>query len=183
MTCIVGIETVDGVLIGGDSAGVSGWTVHTRADQKVFRNGPAIFGFTSSFRMGQILRYHLTVPEPVEKDLDRYMATSFITAVRSALKDEGFAEVKNNQEQGGTFLVGIRKTLYFVDGDYQIGRSTDHYAACGVGADIALGSLYSTKGIKIPRERLRRALTAAEHFSIGVTRPFHYVAGAWDEKH
>ena len=179
MTCIVGIETSDGVLIGGDSAGVAGYDMITRADEKVFRNGPAIFGFTTSFRMGQILRYTLTVPEPVDRDIDRYMATTFIDACRQAMKDGGYAKVTDSREEGGAFLVGIHKTLYQVGSDFQIGRSRDHFASVGCGSDLALGSLYSTKHTEIPRERLRMALTAAEHFSAGVTRPFKYVAGAW----
>ena len=177
VTCIVGIETAEGVLLGADSAGVSGWSLTTRADEKVFRNGPAVFGFTTSFRMGQILRYSLTVPEPIGKDLDRYMATDFIDAVRASLKLGGFAKVENNQEQGGTFLVGVRKTLYCVSGDFQTGRAADHYDAVGCGAELALGNLYATSGIEIPRERLRMALSAAAHFSAGVIPPFRFVAG------
>lgn len=57
MTCIVGLVDGDRVILGGDSAGIAGWHLQLRADEKVFRNGPYAIGFTTSFRMGQILRY------------------------------------------------------------------------------------------------------------------------------
>ena len=62
MTCIVGLEHKGKVYIGGDSAGVAGYSLSVRADQKVFINGNFIFGFTSSFRMGQILRFGFNPP-------------------------------------------------------------------------------------------------------------------------
>ena len=56
MTCIVGYLDKETVYLGGDSAGTDGnYSQHIRKDKKVFQNGPFIFGFTSSFRMGQIL--------------------------------------------------------------------------------------------------------------------------------
>ena len=63
MTCIVGLVHADGVTIGADSAGCDGaWGIVTRADTKLFHNGPFLFGFTSSFRMGQLLRYAFKPP-------------------------------------------------------------------------------------------------------------------------
>ena len=39
MTCIVGLVEKGNVYIGGDSAGVGGYSLTVRADRKVFRNG------------------------------------------------------------------------------------------------------------------------------------------------
>jgi len=64
MTCIVGIQHDGRVYIGGDSAGVAGYSITSRADAKVFTVGPYVMGFTSSFRMGQLLRYGLKAPKP-----------------------------------------------------------------------------------------------------------------------
>lgn len=63
MTCIVGLVDKGSIYMGGDSAGVAGLSVTTRADEKVFLNGPFIMGFTTSFRMGQILRYKFVPPD------------------------------------------------------------------------------------------------------------------------
>lgn len=73
MTCIVGLVDQGNVWIGGDSAGVGGYDLMLRADQKVFRNGDFLMGFTSSFRMGQLLRYKLSPPK-LHSDDDIYPA-------------------------------------------------------------------------------------------------------------
>src|SRR5919109_4864584 len=95
MTAIVGLADESKVWIGGDSAGVAGLSLTVRADEKVFRRGEWVFGFTGSFRAGQLLRYSLNVPEP-RGDLAKFLATEFIDAVRYCLKGGGVARKKNN---------------------------------------------------------------------------------------
>lgn len=143
-----------------------------RADSKVFRNGPFIMGFTASFRMGQLLRYSLVVPDHDPRvEVEKYMATSFINAVRQCLKDGGYAEKNNEVESGGTFLVGYKGRLFEIEDDYQVGESLNGFAAVGCGFAYALGSLHSTDGMK-PEDRIRKALVTAEHFNAGVRGPF-----------
>ncbi|ABW11741.1 conserved hypothetical protein [Parafrankia sp. EAN1pec] len=175
MTCIVGVEHDGRVVIGGDSAGVAGWSITVRADTKVFRNGEFVMGFTDSFRMGQLLRYSLVPPVPHSWDLDRFMATEFVSVVRDCLRDGGFARNDAGNESGGLFLVGIRGQLYRIDSDYQIGRTLDNYDAAGCGEEYARGSLHSTVGEE-PEERVRKALEAAAHHSTGVCPPFHILS-------
>ena len=171
MTVIVGLVHHGAVHIGGDSAGVAGYDLTIRADHKVFANGPYLFGFTSSFRMGQLIRFALTPPEP-HGDLDRFMVTEFIDAIRDCLKAGGFAKKDNEQEEGGCFLVGIQGRLFKVDDDYQVGESLDGYTAAGCGEATALGALYATTDRMAPTRRVEIALKAAERFSAGVRGPF-----------
>ena len=63
MTCIIGLAENDRVYIGADSASAEGWTVRATGLSKVFRAGEFVIGYTDSFRMGQILEYHLEVRE------------------------------------------------------------------------------------------------------------------------
>lgn len=175
MTCIIGIETEKGILMGCDSAAASGWDVHATRLKKVFRRGEFLIGYTASFRMGQLLQYKLNVgPQGSEQDDLEYLATTFIDAVRECLKNGGFAKVENERQEGGQFLVGYRGRLYEVDSDFQVNSSQDGYMAIGCGAPYALGNLYSNKG------NMLTALEAAEHFSNGVRRPF-YTRGLNDE--
>lgn len=174
MTCIVGVADRGRVVIGGDSAGVAGWSLTVRADRKVFRNGAYILGFTSSFRMGQLLRYAFQPPEPPDWDVYKFMATGFVDAVRKCLKDGGYAETNNGVEKGGHFLVGYGPHLFQVEGDYQVAVAEDGYAAVGCGQDVAVGSLYATKDIGLPPEaRVKLALQASERHNAGVRGPFH----------
>ena len=180
MTCIVGLVDKGVVYIGGDSAGVGGYSLRTRADRKVFRNGDFIFGFTTSFRMGQLLHYALNPPKRhPDTEVDKFMVTDFINAVRDCLKSGGYAEKHNDAEQGGTFLVGYAGRLFEVHGDYQVGETKSGYSAVGCGEDIALGAMFAAKGK--PRDRIEIALQAAEAFSAGVCGPFHIISTADEE--
>ncbi len=143
-----------------------------------------IFGFTSSFRMGQILRYSLSCPEQLASETDDYkfMCTMFIDAVRQCLKTGGYAKVKDGEDHGGEFLVGYRGKLYHVHGDFQVGRSVRTFDACGCGEDYALGALWAGDVGQPPEERIRRALVAAANFSAGVAPPFFILRSDGEKK-
>ena len=184
MTCIVGLETPKGVIVGGDSAGTdSSFGQRVRADVKVFTKtgGRAewIFGFTSSYRMGQLIRYAFdppTVPEE-DEDIDKYMVTEFVDALRDCFKEGGYLEKENGVDSGGTFLVGVRGRLYEIEDDFQVARPSTGYEAVGCGGDIAIGALYATPKMAAER-RVRTALEAAERNSAGVRGPFTILTGA-----
>lgn len=180
MTCIVGIVHKKRVFIGGDSAGVGGnYSLVVRNDRKVFRNGDFVMGFTSSFRMGQLLAFNFHPPKPrVGVDTMTYMVTDFIDAARARMKEGGYARVKEAVEEGGTFLVGYAGRLFHISEDFQVGESTHGFDACGCGEDIALGSLRSTRGWKSPKDRLKEALETAQAFSAGVRGPFFFEESA-----
>jgi len=173
VTAIVGLAHGGTVYLGGDSAGVDGYDMRVRADTKVFRNGPYLFGFTTSFRMGQLLHYSLTPPAPTG-DVHRFMATKFVDAVRECLKAGGWSRKDSDREEGGTFLVGVAGRLFCVYSDYQIGEGVDGYMAAGCGDQAAMGSLHATAALRVaPKRRVVMALEAAERFSAGVRSPFH----------
>jgi ATP-dependent protease HslVU (ClpYQ) peptidase subunit len=187
MTCIVGLEQDGRIYLGADSAGVSGTNLCVRADQKLFRNGPFIIGFTTSFRMGQLLRYRLCPPvHPEVMDVDEFMTTIFIDEVRRCLRNGGYARRKEEQESAGTFLVGYRGKLFIIESDYQVGRAVDGIGAVGSGAQVALGALHAqtaTAAFKcsacsIPshtrtaESKVRIALEAAERWNSAVRSPF-----------
>ncbi|MFA5024137.1 MAG: hypothetical protein WC523_04235 [Patescibacteria group bacterium] len=174
MTAIVGLVENGVVWVGGDSAGVRSddFSLVVRKDEKVFVNGPAIFGFTSSYRMGSLLRYSLSIPGQMEGQADEaFMNTSFIDAVRSCFKYGGYASLVEEKESGGTFIVGYKGRIYQIASDYQVEIPIDDFTACGCGAQICLGSMCSTQGQE-PEKRIQTALAAAERFSAGVRKPF-----------
>jgi len=177
MTCIVGYVDNGNVYIGGDSAGVDGFDVTIRTDKKIFGNNDFIFGFTSSFRMGQILKYNFLPPKR-EEDIsdDEYIYKHFIIEIIKVLKENSYAEVENNQVKGGEFLFGYRGKLYYVGSDFQVGGSINNYDAIGCGAKYAKGCLFALQKINMGVEkRIKLALEAAETFSAGVHRPFEII--------
>lgn len=171
MTCIVGLEHDGSVTIGADSAAVEEMRISARVDPKVFRVGPYLIGFTESFRMGQLLRFSLDVPEQSSTVDDfEHLCTVFVDAVRLCFREGGIARDDHGEESGGVFLLGYRGALYCVDSDYHVGRTVLGYDAIGCGSEFALGSLTTSTGT--PRRRVTRALEAAALHSAGVCEPF-----------
>ncbi len=176
MTCVVGLVEKDTVHMGVDAAAVQGWTRRTSKSTKVFKRGPFLIGFTTSFRMGQLLEHHLTVPPKKDDEDDvAYLVTTFVERVRTLLKDKGFTKIEQNNEKGGQFLVGYRGRLYTVESDFQLNETHEPYQAVGSGADFALGAMMALDALP-PAKRLKRALQVAAHFNMGVAPPFTFMS-------
>lgn len=184
MTCIVGIEHEGDVWIGGDSAGVAGYAMTVRADTKVFtrdRGGERwAFGFAGSFRVGQLLRYALDFPVPdPDEDLDAFMVTKFVDALRLALAEGGALLVAKGVEEGEPFLVGVRGQLFRIEEDFQVGRAVAPFSAVGCGDAIACGAMHALADVdQTPARKITAALKAAERYSAGVRAPFLVVSTA-----
>jgi len=175
VTAIAGLVHEGRVLLGGDSAAGGGWTISTRRDAKVFRTGRYVIGFTTSYRMGQVLRWSFEPPEPPTRpgQLERFMCTTWIDAVRESLKAGGWAMTDSGRESGGQFLVGVMGRLFQADSDYHLGEQAVPYAAVGSGEQLALGAFAATEGLGLaPERRVRLALHAAERHIATVRGPF-----------
>lgn len=181
MTCVVGLKHNGKVHIAADSAGVAGYSVTSRADEKTFQNGAFIFGFAGSFRIGQVLRYSFNTPDyDPRRDFDEYMINDFILTLRKTLEICGCLKKESGIDTASNaiFLLGssANSELYCIESDFQVGKNREPYEAIGSGADFALGSLASTEHIKdFPRRRLEIALQAAEKYSGSVQAPFTFV--------
>ena len=176
MTCIVGIEHPAGVTVGADSAATSGSNISIgdTIDHKVFIRGAYIFGFTWSYRMGQLLRYTVDLPEPpARSQLDRFMVTAFVDYIREGFEQAGWLKTKEGREEQGQFFVGVRGRLYCVQSDWHVGRPAARYEAIGSGGNVAIGSLHTTASLHLPPDtRARWALQAAAAFTSTVAAPF-----------
>jgi ATP-dependent protease HslVU (ClpYQ) peptidase subunit len=186
MTCIVGLfdEKDNCVYMGGDSCGAdSNWNKTIRLDRKVFKTKDtpeAIMGFTTSFRMGQLLMYGTGLIDElaIKKDqIDHeYLVTKFVPHIIKLFEDGGFATNKNGEKTGGTFLFAYKNRLYQIQSDFQVAMSTEDFDVCGCGENYALGSLYSTKDTQLNSiERLHKALQTATKFNAGVAAPYYII--------
>lgn len=178
VTCIVGYKTPDGsIYIGGDSVGSDGNIVVSRSDAKVFENGRFLFGYTSSFRMGQLLRYKLNPPVQMPgSDTMRYMVTELVDAIRTCFRDGGYQKKDHDQEEGGTFLVGYDGELYTIESDYQVGLTHHPYMAVGAGREFAMGAMHALlsgpNSKTLPTDIITAALDAASEHNQYVRRPY-----------
>lgn len=192
MTAIAGLVHKETVWMGGDSAGAdSSFFLQTRKDPKVFVVNGFLIGYTSSFRMGQLLRYGTGrgptgaslngIPQyRFKKDPYEYMVKTFMDHIRLIFKSGGYLEEKNGAEEAGTFLVGFQGRLFKVWGDLQVAESLAPYDACGCGRQLVLASLATTQKLSLhPKNRIRTALKIAEQYSAGVRRPFKILQKEW----
>jgi ATP-dependent protease HslVU (ClpYQ) peptidase subunit len=181
MTCIVGIIDKENnrILIGGDSAGSGMNIIITRKDPKVFKNKKFIIGFTTSFRMGQILMTEDLSSRSQKKNEDdlTYIIKVVVKRIRKLFKDGGYScEDKEGGEIGGDFILGYKNKLFLIHSDFQVGEYHDDYMSCGCGEPYALGSLHGTENTSFTvSERLIKALEAAQKFALGVRGPFNIV--------
>ena len=174
MTCIVGLVNNLGVWIGADSASIdSYWTVSNRKDKKIFQNSKFLIGYTTSFRMGQLLYCaNLNIEHPPKMNNFMFMVSKFIPVVKKSLQDGDWEKKQDNRAEGGEFLVGYKGELYQIDTDFQV-QWCKKYSAAGCGEQVALGSLYSTRDIVDDGPgRLKMALQAAAAHNCGVRTPF-----------
>lgn len=197
MTCIVGVvdSSVHRVWIGGDSWADNGWVGEVRADRKVFilPEHEMAIGFTTSYRMGQLVRYRLHLrPQEFKPDIDlderwrqveEWLVTRFVEAVRKTFKDGGYLKKENEREEGGQFLIGYQGQLWQMHDDFQIARSAAGYDAVGSGHEVALGAIHaiSREGLPVgyaPEGKVRAALDAAVAFSAHVRGPYHLISAA-----
>ncbi len=178
MTCIAAICVNNTVYMGGDSASTNETSMTLRADQKVFiLKKKFLIGFTTSFRMGQLLHFSLNVPSQKKSQDDfQFMCTTFINAVKKCFKKGDFGKT----EEGGEFLVGYKGNIYKIQEDFQVEKSLDNYSAVGTGEEYALGSFFSTDAPDIKSEdRVLCALKAAAKFSTSVREPLYIYALAY----
>lgn len=175
MTCIVGLEMSDGVWIAGDSCGSDGILQITYQQSKVFYKGELLLGYTSSFRMGQLLEYHWQVPDhPSGKTDLNYLVTEVVPSLLSLYQAQGYEKkYTDGQRAGGICLLGYRGKLYRMDSDFHLGRNSCGYDAVGSGTQVALGALAALvdAGLR-PQLLLAEVLEIASRFCVGVLPPF-----------
>lgn len=178
MTVIAAIVKGKDVYIGGDTAGthLDSWLQQTGLEPKVWRNGEVVFGGCGSFRIMQLLRHKMILPAvPDDTDELEYLVGDFVDAMRNALMEGGaltvWDETSTEEMDESGYIVALRGRIFEVYSDFGVGEFQDGFCAIGCGRQFALGSLYSTTKIIKPKERLRLALEAAEHFSAGVRGP------------
>jgi ATP-dependent protease HslVU (ClpYQ) peptidase subunit len=185
LTCVVGfIDKEKGVTyIGADSLGSNGYSKTVRNDKKLFKlkdTPEAILGYTSSYRMGQLLMYADNLIDELSIKNDKinheYLVTRFIPNIITLFEKGGYSRNNSGEKEGGVFLLGYKDSLYKIEADFQVGISSDNYNATGCGEEYALGSLKTTENMDFtPVERIHLALQSASKFSVGVAPPYYII--------
>ncbi len=164
MTCIAAVTANGYLTIAGDSQGsVPGtWQMYDRRDEKVFALTDWMgVGFTTSYRLGQIVRYHLPpLDEPTTLDRHAWMVSRFVPELRGALRQHGWVKAENGRDEGGTMIVSIRSDIFVIYDDFQVAQPALPFCAIGAGGDVATGYLQAAMETPLA-DRSRRAARAA----------------------
>lgn len=178
MTCIVGLEFNGKVIIGGDVQGTA-WNskvIHTQP--KVFEKSGVAFGYTTSYRFGQVLEHGLknpVVPEDAD-EVYRWLITVLVPDIAASLKAAAV-------EGGGNCLIGIKGQLWELQNDFSVLRSTLGYRSVGSGTEYAHGSIFQSLKMMTPTTQdaaekvVRDAILCAGTFcpSVGTESELIYV--------
>lgn len=180
MTCIIACKHKGKVHMLGDLMGSDGFTkqVHTKLT-KVFNVGNFVLGYTTSFRMGQILQYNWTPPEQGKDTGDNsYIFRDVVKSLKNCF-DENFYGHKDSKEfQSGEFLIGWKGRIFKMQNNLSLLEMED-FASVGCGEYHALAAMKTMQLHDLykdePEKFLKTALLIAEDCVSGVSAEYTYV--------
>ena len=169
MSCIVGLVDKKKVYLGCDGiASTEDGDTHPVHAIKIFKRGSYLFGFAGSIRTGQIIqRASYKLPKTIWGWPD--VIREQITEKGAMVRGEGQVQI-----QMSNFLIANKGKLYELLSDFQINEVNEEgYAAIGAGSTIALGSLFTSKGLDFtPEQRIYLALNASTEFVASCGPPY-----------
>ena len=174
MTCIVGLVTKDGFVIGADSMSSNGTYCHYKSNKILIKKN-IVMSSSGSARVSDILDHDFTPPKiPAGMRFEKYLVRHFVKELRKRLKSRGSIKKNDSEDrQSAIMIVGLKgsKDMFIIHADFCLTRVRG-YDCIGSGGEVAKGSLYSTKKSKMtPRERVMTALQAASATIMSVGPP------------
>lgn len=157
MTVIIGYTDGENVHMIADGGIVNGDSIQNIVHPKIFKINVAghdmLIGYTTSFRMGQLLQFYLKEKlssTDIDKDkIYEFLCTTFIENIRTIFKEHGFqCAGENQQEYGGTFLIGCMGRLFTVQDNYAVLEFKENFACVGCGETLATASMATFEIIK-----------------------------------
>lgn len=183
MTCIVAVSNplTQEVIMGGDRAIsdiLNGITI-TSKHPKIFKWNSYLIGYAGDIRVGKIVQYQFTPPEPSKDiELDYFMNTEFINSLRTCLADNEYEINKEDNNAGFGLIIAINGRIFEITSQLEAIEYSTNYIAIGSAADYAFGSLHTTEFIKnvTMKQRVEYALAAAAEYSTTCATPFDIIS-------
>jgi len=159
MTCIIGLETKDGVIVGADSQVTSGHEHGAIRSEcaKVIRKSNHLIACAGVARLSDVMRYHLTLPRYDGGSVHRHAVTVIVPAIRKALTKHLPERDRDTQTR---MIIGVGGCVLTIDNWLHVLMVNRGYATEGSGGEVALGALHATSALA-PRVRVYLALEAA----------------------
>ena len=133
MTCIIAYKNKKGnVVLAGDKMGSNGYTHSTIKEPKVFKKGDFMLGYTTSFRMGQILHHLWNPPQrKVDQNHCNYIYTDVIPSFIKIFDDNKFGK----DASYGFFIMIFEGRIYEVQENMSILERERNVVSVGCGED------------------------------------------------
>jgi ATP-dependent protease HslVU (ClpYQ) peptidase subunit len=191
MTVIVAIKykKTGDVYIGSDSAISSGNNIEISKNPKICskpfnmvdENGNKIdtrhliIGFSGIFSIFNFIRYSYKAPDYIQgTDFRTYLINSFLYCLKTELELSGLVDMNGTQiKTNSNFLIVYNGDIFEIEDNLGLFEPDGDYVAIGVGKELALGSLYSTKRNK-PSNRIKKAIEATAYHSLYVNDKYDW---------
>lgn len=156
MTCIIAHNDGVSSFIAGDKLGSNGFTKTVQTEPKVFEKEfiklhddgltrtkeVMALGYTTSFRMGQLLNYNLNLPEQdASQTFSQYLVLKVIPIIRQMFKEEWGARDASQDVGGGQFIILHNHTIYEVQEDFSVLQPKTRITAVGSGTYHAIAAM------------------------------------------
>lgn len=177
MTCIVALVSDGKVYMAGDKMASNGFTGQEYDKSKVFINNGFIFGYTSSFRMGQLLEYQWKPPARSEGvSDDEYLYKDVVGSFIRLFQDNHFGHKCGTEAETGEFLFGWKGRLFRHQECHSL-LEYKSFASVGSGsyhASAALSVLLNLAPEWNEERLLMEAITTASMFIPSVSGSYTY---------
>jgi len=181
MTCILACIKNKKVHMMGDKQGSNGFIYSNYSKiSKVFKNKEFLIGYTTSFRMGQLLQYNWEPPVKSSDDSEEvYLFNKVVTSILNCFKANDFGYKDKANWEGGNFLIGWRGRLFEMQPEMSLLEHTD-FTSVGSGeyhAVAAMNTLRITRTYDTdPKKFLETALLVASRCVHGVSIEYNYIS-------
>ena len=174
MTCIIALRDKDTgcVYLAGDKLGSNGNTKAIFKDPKIFQIGHFYFGYTTSFYMGQLLKYTWTQPcKTMHQEDDEYIFREVVPSLRKLFVDNKFGKDQRDHEPDfGQFIMVYKGRIFSVQDNLSL-LECDDFASVGCGEFHAAGAvdaLVNHSSLCTP-DILKEAIRITSKYSCGVS--------------
>ena len=175
MTCIISYKQDGKVILAGDKAGSNGFSGHLSKEPKVFTNGDFMIGYTTSFRMGQILNHLWTAPKrKVDQNTVKYLYVDVIPSIMECFDDHNFGDSKENKY--GNFVMVYENEIYEVQGDMSM-LQHDTDIVC-----VGSGEYHATAAVRVlldyehdDKKILNKAFKVVSDNIVSVSKEFDFI--------
>lgn len=184
MTLIIAYASDKTVYMGCDNYWSNGWTYNSKLSEKIFTvNDEFLVGYAGDGRGGQILKHHVTFPDPAfpisnRNEFERYLTIQLIPILHDAFKQNNYLsenQVKCADDNFRIIIAHRTGNICVIYDDFfaQMASPSTRFEAIGGGGVVAESIMTTLEELEFDEDyRVEMALNIAYKVSPNVRGPF-----------